>query len=386
MDYDRKSTVSSFYGGRRSNAEALNGGYPPPDAQAGRMRTDSASSFYNPNGPSRASAELLTRPTAGYNSGSYSHAGRAEPVKGAYDEEESAGLRDDGFDIYADFNNAGPKYSGAFGVHNDAGYQPVHSPVPSKLIHDPVANSNVEMVTVPTLGPEWKASELRELSGKVSKEERRERRAQKWKEWRRGERGLCGRYFTKKFLAWFLFALCCAIGLVLAFTLPRVPEFQFNQASPLIAATSPFNLTVPTIFSPAPANFSFPAFADLQLDTGNNYLPIKFRNIQGAVYDLQTGMKVGTGETGSITVPAKAFPKIQLPLNFTYIATNSSEQTWANWHNACKNKGTFVDNTRPPLQFRLVLDMVITGLIGHRSTSTQVNNAPCPIELPLNAS
>lgn len=66
------------------------------------------------------------------------------------------------------------------------------------------------MVTVPALGPEWKTSELRELSGKVSKEERRERMALKWKEWRRGERGLCGRYFTKKFLAWFLFALCVA--------------------------------------------------------------------------------------------------------------------------------------------------------------------------------
>ena len=57
---------------------------------------------------------MLTRPSAGYNSGSYHNAGRAEPVKGGYDEEETLGLRDEPFDIYADFNNAGPRYSNAF--------------------------------------------------------------------------------------------------------------------------------------------------------------------------------------------------------------------------------------------------------------------------------
>lgn len=74
-------------------------------------RNDDASSFYNPNGPSRASAEHWTqRPTAGYNSSSYFDAGRAEPVKGGHDEEA---FQDEPFDIYADFNNAGPRYSKA---------------------------------------------------------------------------------------------------------------------------------------------------------------------------------------------------------------------------------------------------------------------------------
>ncbi|THG99090.1 hypothetical protein EW026_g3187 [Hermanssonia centrifuga] len=45
---------------------------------------------------------------------SYYAAGRTEPVKGGYDEDA---FRDEPFDIYADFNNAGPKYSKAtFGV------------------------------------------------------------------------------------------------------------------------------------------------------------------------------------------------------------------------------------------------------------------------------
>ncbi|THH20576.1 hypothetical protein EUX98_g8552 [Antrodiella citrinella] len=381
MEYDRKSAVSSFYGGRRSNVDVLNADFPSPDPQQERMRTDSASSFYNPNGPSRASAEMLGRPTAGYNSGSYYTAGRPEPVKGAYDE-EAAGLKDDGFDIYADFNNSGPRYSTAFG--QDTGYRPVNSPTP-KLVQDDRGSGPVEMVTVPTLGPEWKTSELRELTGKITKEERRERAAQKWKEWRRGERGLCGRYFTKKFLAWFMFALCVAIGIVLAFTVPRVPGFNINEDTPLVQATPPFNNSIPLIFSSAPANFSFPAFADLQLDTSSSFLPTSIHNVHGTVFDLQTGMLVGTGDSGHFTVPAKSFPKVQLPLNFTYVATNSSDQTWINWHSACQNKGLFTNGIRPGLQFRLVLSIVINGLIGHHPAGTQVTNAPCPFELALNA-
>ena len=317
-------------------------------------------------------------------------------------------------------------------------YHPVDSPAPPKLVNLPEGahDGHVEMVTVPTLGPEWKASELRELTGKISKEERRERQALKWKEWRRGERGMCGRYFTKKFTAWFVFGLCVAcvapflllsqlltqtrsIGVVLVFTIPRVPGFEFNSVTPLVPATGSFNSSVPVIFSPAPANFSFPAFADLQLDTNNNFLSVSFHNVHGTVYDLQTGQQVATGDSGHFSVPAKKFSQLQLPLNFTYIAINNTDQTCkstiysmktfvtfssgVNWHNACKNKGTFSDGNRPrecprsmlatlthvsapALQFRLVLDIVINGLIGHHSAGTQVNDAPCPIELALNAS
>ena len=75
---------------------------------------------------------------------------------------------------------------------------------------DTASTVPVEMVTVPALGPEWKADELRGMTKRGKREVVNERRAQKWKEWRRGERGLCGRYFTRKFLAWFMFLLCIA--------------------------------------------------------------------------------------------------------------------------------------------------------------------------------
>ena len=116
MDADRKSTVSSFYGGRKSSVDplntinALNTEYPPQPAVRGR---DDASSFFSPE---RSSMDHLngTRSSAGYNRGSFFHVGREEPLKGGRDEEKDP--REDAWDVYADFNNAGPRYSSAFGI------------------------------------------------------------------------------------------------------------------------------------------------------------------------------------------------------------------------------------------------------------------------------
>jgi len=54
------------------------------------------------------------RPSGGYNRNSFFPAAREEPLKGGRDEEtNNAG---DAWDVYADFNNAGPRYSSAFGM------------------------------------------------------------------------------------------------------------------------------------------------------------------------------------------------------------------------------------------------------------------------------
>jgi hypothetical protein len=122
MEYDRKSAVSSFYGGRKSSGEVLHQDFPSAshftnDLSHGRQ--DSRSSYYDPSGPTRASAELLNQQSAGYNTTTFPGGGRQEPVKGGYDEESA--FRDEPFDIYADFNNEGPRYSRAtFGM--DDGY------------------------------------------------------------------------------------------------------------------------------------------------------------------------------------------------------------------------------------------------------------------------
>ena len=55
------------------------------------------------------------RATAGYNRNSFHLAGREEPLRGGPDEEQDTG-EGGVWDVYADFNNAGPRYSTAFGI------------------------------------------------------------------------------------------------------------------------------------------------------------------------------------------------------------------------------------------------------------------------------
>ena len=113
MDADRKSTVSSFYHGRRPSNDALNSDFPRMPSSGQRQNRDDVSSFYNPE---RNSFDRLNdnRPvmSAGYNKNSFFNSGREEPLKGGKDEEEEA------WDVYADFNNAGPRYSTAFTPQN----------------------------------------------------------------------------------------------------------------------------------------------------------------------------------------------------------------------------------------------------------------------------
>lgn len=150
-----------------------------------------------------------------------------------------------------------------------------------------------------------------------------------------------------------------------------MPSFSFNDTTPIAKATGNWNSSVPTYFNRAPANFSFPAFASLQVDTDSSYLPVKFTYLRANVYDLITLRLVGTGDWGKHTLPAKSFPVIQLPLNFTYLASNDTDATCMSplqkimstvtkagfaagksWYDACKNKALYVDGKRTRM-FRL---------------------------------
>jgi hypothetical protein len=180
------------------------------------------------------------------------------------------------------------------------------------------------------------------MSRSGKKERKTEARSQRWKEWRRGNRGFCGGWFTWRFTVFFVFGLCIATGLLLVFLLPRVPSFGISQDAPLAPATGDWNSSIPTQFSSTPANFSFPAFAQLQLNTGSNFIPLKFTYIGAIVFDLDTSVKVGTGDLYDVTFPAKKFSNLEMPLNFSYVADNRSDITWANWYNGCK----ILDNSR----------------------------------------
>lgn len=387
MDADRKSTVSSFYG-RKGSMDALNTDYPSPStpnfgAQPPVHGRDDASSFFNPERVQRhADAERFG--SAGYNRNSFFRAGREEPLKGGSDED---GPTEPAWDIYADFNNAGPRYSSALGQSlssNNDGYHRLEGTPKSE--QTPTTTGPVELVTVPALGPEWQRDEMRDMTKAGRREKKAAARRERWKAFNRDQTGLFGRkWLTRKRVLVGLFVLCVIIVIVLVFTIPRVPSVLFNGDHPLQGATGSWNTSVPTEFSVSPATFSFPAFAALQLDTGSTFVPITFTHLRAQVVDSTTNALVATGDLGHQTVSPKSFVNVQLPLNFTYSAVNSSDLTWATWHKACSNKLLFPEAARPGLNFRLVLEMSIVGLVGTQGTSTQISNAPCPIELPTNS-
>ena len=125
MDGDR----NSFYGSRNKVA------FDPPSPS--NHDPDTASSFFIPDRTSRANVDLMgpRQQSAGYNSTSFAHAGREEPLRGGRDEEEPEGA----WDVFADFNNAGPRYSTAFGQRDSTFVLLTHSPASFSLSAENVA-------------------------------------------------------------------------------------------------------------------------------------------------------------------------------------------------------------------------------------------------------
>jgi hypothetical protein len=160
-----------------------------------------------------------------------------------------------------------------------------------------------------------------------------------------------------------------SIGIVLAFVIPRVPDFAIYGSNPLTSATGWFNQSISAQFSRSPANFTFPANLQLQVDTNSNFLPLVFKHLDAQIYDLSSFRLVGTGHMNRTKLPAKQFTNIQMPLNFSYLATNDSDLTCQSvslclssyrvfdpligidWYNACKNPIQYANGTRPGLFF-----------------------------------
>lgn len=140
MEPGRPSNVSSFYDPRdhRNSFDPYLSHQDPPVGHRPRMDSSTSSAFFSPNRQSQNSADILTGDmgppgqrgtagSAGYNRTSFFAPGREAPVKGGTDEQlplHQGGLapggQDEGWDVYADFNNAGPRYSTAFGTNTTA--------------------------------------------------------------------------------------------------------------------------------------------------------------------------------------------------------------------------------------------------------------------------
>ena len=150
-------------------------------------------------------------------------------------------------------------------------------------------------------------------------------------------------------ISWGTLKFLYSVGIILAFTIPRVPSFVFNTTAPLGASTLE-NVPSP-VFGQFPANFTFYSSIDVEVNTNANFLPLHFNSWRSEIYELNTGRKVATGEWGSYTLAAKKYIRMILPVTFNYTAVNTTDQTWANVYNSCRNKNQFADNKRPGMFF-----------------------------------
>lgn len=366
---------------------------------------------------SRTSNDMLNahaqNPSAGYNRDSFFMQGREMPVRdhnevpipiptrerttsatGSFGQRQSV-VEDEGWDVYNDFNNQGPRYSDAFGsglksvTSNSNGYTQLPNTRSDSYARSLPPKSeagtntpDVELVTVPALGPEWKKSELDDMRKATRQEEKAYTRKKKFMAWWRDEYACCCGFAGRKILIFFLFALCCVIGIVLAITLPRVPGFSFNAEKPLTNSTAS---TLPTEFSRDPANFTFPALINIQIDTSSNIIPLTIKHIHADVFDLDTDVKIGSGDYGKLTIPAKAFKPLSVEVLFNYIAPNDTDTTWLTYYDACKNPIQYADGVRPGFNLRLVFTVGIAGMIKSIKAGTQISKISCPFQLPSSA-
>ncbi|WVN90224.1 uncharacterized protein L203_105460 [Cryptococcus depauperatus CBS 7841] len=309
--------------------------------------------------------------------------------------------RDEPFDVRADFDVKGPRWSemnglgsldspaiqgndrtrgSVVGMAERASYRPVEQHVPP-LNHtysqDKASASREELVSVPVLGPEWRKVELHDLSRRGQSEIKDHKRKRAWRAWTRDQRGLFGtKWLTRRVFIFFVFFFLAALGVTLYFVIPRVPSFTFYK-------DQPWTVNNDTIaFSRTPTNFSFAGNLNIYGDASSSYLPVHFKHLEATLYDETTNKKIATGDWGNHMMAHKAQQPVILPVNFVYSTVNASDPTWSNMYKACGHIWT--GTVRPSLKFRLVLKMSIVGLTNKPAISTQIGDVACPFELSAN--
>lgn len=118
---------------------------------------------------------------------------------------------------------------------------------------------------------------------------------------------------------------------------------------------------------------------NLRADNTAGWIPTHAKSIKVEVKELTTSKKIGEGSLDGISFPGRSKKLFQLPVNFSYRSLNlTGDPTYEAVHSACAHKYTNVN--RPNLLLNIKLSMDIVGLVGTKTTGTNLN-APCPFEL-----
>ncbi|TXT15757.1 hypothetical protein VHUM_00260 [Vanrija humicola] len=270
-----------------------------------------------------------------------------------------------GFDVRADFDGTGPRWSEMYGVaKNEQARQLRHD---YSQAHDP------EMVSVPVLGPEWEKGELHANSRRGKREIKADKRSDAVKAWNRDQRGMCGiSWLTRKWFVFIAFFFVAALVVVLFFTIPRAAVWTWYQPDPVLVNNETAVLTR------IPANFSFDADLHLLVDASSSWLPVRFSNVQATVYDVQTSKIIAQGNKKSFSVKNKKDQPVVFPISFKYVAFNTSDPTWSDMYDACQYQ--FNGVKRADLKWTVEIRQGIVGLVNKPVSTDSFTGIDCPFE------
>ncbi|KAL1413307.1 hypothetical protein Q8F55_001063 [Vanrija albida] len=290
--------------------------------------------------------------------------------------------RDLGFDVRADFDGTGPRWSEMYGVAKNEQYRPVYDHVaPSgtgevgarPARYDYSEARDPEMVSVPVLGPEWEKGELHAQSRRGKKEIKADKRNTAIKAWNRDQRGMCGiSWLTRTWFVFIAFFFIAALIVVLFFTIPRAAVWQWYDADPVLV----YNETA--VLTRVPANFSFDADLHLLVDASTSWLPVRFSNVQATVYDVQSQKIIAQGNKKSFTVQNKKDQPVVFPIHFQYIGINTSDTTWAAMYDACQFQFNGVE--RADLKWTVEVRQSIIGMVTKPVSTDSFTGVKCPFQ------
>lgn len=237
------------------------------------------------------------------------------------------------------------------------------------------STTGIELITVPALGTEYTKEELRDMTRVSKRRRKRSHRKKRCQLWVSGQDHLWG-WLSPRVAVFIAFFVLLALGIMLFFVIPRVPTFAILSTNPVTAIPNGASMKV----SQSPTNFSMTMGFNLRANNRNGWIPTHATDLTLEVTDLSTYQKVGKGSMESISFAARTNTPFNFAVEMSYVSLNASgDQTFQNWYQGCG--AHYEGSTRPTLNVALKLGMNVRGLIGRKTTSTQISNVVCPFTL-----
>ncbi|UZJ52109.1 hypothetical protein CBS101457_001429 [Exobasidium rhododendri] len=244
-----------------------------------------------------------------------------------------------------------------------------------RLKDEPRDGTDIELITVPALGAEYTAEEIKAMKKPHKRRKKALHSREKAQRWIKSD----DRYFgclSPQLAIFMIFGSLAALGVMLYFVIPRVPTIAVQTVTPLVAVPDGGSMETHLV----PTNFSMDMKINLRADNTGGWIATKVNKMNMKVYDITTSKLVGEGTMNAQSFPGRKQKTFQFPVSFAYASINATgDATWLHWVNACGPK--YTNTARQALSLQLSITMDIAGLIGSKGTSAQLADLECPFTL-----